>query len=146
MKYVFVIIILSMILITGCTVKDCGTNIFCFKEAAKYCSRASVNIIDEGNNIRLTSRGEWNGKCEVSLKIEAISNELSMQNPTLARTAIGKTLNCAVPVEVVEYNRDQYINEILNLEDKFNQYCSGPIKDALQGPLKEFIKEKIKIN
>ena len=135
-----------MILISGCAIKDYGTDINGFKESAKYCSRARVNIIHQGNNIRLTSRGIWFGKCKLSLKIEEISDELTQQNPTMARIAKGKTLNCAVPVEIVKYNRDQYIDEILNIEDKFDQYCSGPIKDALQGPLKEVIKEKLKIN
>lgn len=61
-------------------------------------------------------------------------------NPSLATNAKGKTLNCAVPLEVVEYDREKYVEELLLFEDRLNQYCSGPVKDAMQGPLKEVIK------
>ena len=144
MKYLFIFLILSIVLISGC-IKDCGTDLTCFIESAKYCSSARVNIINQGNNIRLTSRGIWFGKCKLSLKIEEIGEELKKQDPDLARIATGKTINCAVPVEIVNYDREAYIKEILTLEDRFNQYCSGPIKDALQGHLKEIIKEEINI-
>lgn len=116
----------------------------CFKELAKDCSRGRVNIIHEDTNIRLTSRGTLFEKCRLSLKIEEIGEKLRQENPTIATLTKGKTLNCAIPIEIVEYNQDQYIDEILNFGEKFNQYCSGPIKDVLQGPLKEVIKNKVK--
>lgn len=145
MKIFIPLLIFVMIFVSGCSIKECGTDLNCFKELAKDCSRGKVNIIHEDNNIRLTSRGTLFGKCKLSLKIEEIGEKLRQENPTMAILAKGKTLNCAIPVEIVEYNPNQYINEILNFEEQFDQYCSGPIKDVLQGPLKEVIKDKVKI-
>ena len=136
-------LIIVMFLLSGCTIQDCGTDLSCFKEQAKDCSRARVNINYQDNVVRLTSRGVWFNKCKLSFKIEKVGNQFVQKDPTLAKLAEGKTLNCAIPVEIVNYNPDQYIDEILNAEEKFDQYCSGPIKDALKGPLREIIKNKV---
>ena len=145
MRNILIFLFLLLILLTGCSIKNCETDLDCFKESAKYCYRARVNIIHEGNNIRLTCRGFWFGKCKLSLKIEEIGNELKKQDPNLARIAKGKTLNCAIPVKILETD-EKVIDEILNIENRFNEYCSGPIKDVLQGPLKDIIKEKMDLS
>lgn len=135
-------LIISVLLISGCSIQECGTDLNCFKELAKDCSRAKVNIKYEDNDVRLTSRGNWLSTCTVSLKIEKVGQRFIQEDPALASLAEGKTLNCKIPMEVVNYTPDQYIDEILNIEQKFDQYCSGPIKDVLQGPLKDVFKEK----
>lgn len=145
MRYILLLLILFFICLAGCSIKDCKTDINCFIESAKYCSKARVNIIHDETNIKLTSRGVWFEKCKISLKIEEVGGELVQQNPTIAKLAIGKTLNCAIPMEIINYNNSEYINEILNFDNKFDMYCSGPIKDVLQGPLKNVIKDKISL-
>jgi hypothetical protein len=129
-----------MFIVSGCSISECGTDLNCFKELAKDCSRAKVNIKYEDNDVRLTSRGNWFGECKLSLKIEKVGDQFVQKDSTLAKLAEGKTLNCAIPMEIVEYNQDQYVDEILNFEQKFDQYCSGPIKDVLRGHLGEAIK------
>src|SRR3989338_1559835 len=99
MKITLIVLVLAMFLVSGCAIKDCQTDLNCFKELVKDCSKAKVNIIYDDNNLRLTSRGIWLEDCRLSFKIE-----------------------------------------------QFNEYCSGPIKDALQGPLKNAVKEKMGMN
>jgi hypothetical protein len=143
MRYLIPILLISLILITGCSIQDCNTDLSCFKELAKDCSRAKVNIKYEDNDVRLTSRGNWFGECKISLKIEKVGDRFVQEDPTLAKLAEGKTLNCEIPIEIVKNNNEQYIDEILNLEQKFDQYCSGPIKDTIKGPLKDIVMKKI---
>ena len=146
MKITLIVLVLAMFLVSGCAIKDCQTDLNCFKELVKDCSKAKVNIIYHDNNLRLTSRGIWLEDCRLSFKIEQISEKLRQEDPNLAMLAEGKTLNCAIPLQVVEQNQDEIIDNILNLEEQFNEYCSGPIKDALQGPLKNAVKEKMGMN
>ncbi len=143
MKYIIPILVFSMLLVSGCNLRDCGNDWHCFMESAKSCSRARVSIVYEDNSVRLTTRGVWFGECKVSLKIEKVGQELRQRDPVMADMAEGKTLNCAIPLEIVEYNSEQYIDEILNIEDRFDEYCSGPIKDALQGPLRDIVKKEL---
>ncbi|MFA5176134.1 MAG: hypothetical protein WC413_02650 [Candidatus Nanoarchaeia archaeon] len=131
-KNIIIVLVLLLIFISGCSIYDCGTDINCFEEKAKSCSSAKVNIIEEGNNIRLTSRGILFGKCKFSLKIEQIGENLQQQNPGISKVLIGKTMNCEIPLEELNINLDNYLNDIANLKDgEYERYCSGPIKDIL---------------
>ena len=134
-----IILILALIFISGCTTKDCGVDLDCFQESANDCLKARVNVIEEGTNLRLTSRGEWFGKCEISIKIEKIDSTLNLLDPTLKQAIEGKTINCAVPKEIVKGN-ENYIKDILSTGETFDKYCSGPVKDILEGASKEAIK------
>ena len=143
MKIMIILSFVLMLLVSSCSTQDCGTDLTCFKELARDCSKAKVNIKYGDNDVRLTSRGNLFGECKISLKIEQVGEKLNQKDPALASLAKGKTLNCAIPIEIVDYNLDQYIDEIINLEQKFDQYCSGLIKDVLKGSIKETISKKI---
>lgn len=138
-KYFLIILVLLSILISGC-IPDCGTDLECFKEKAKDCSKSKVNILDgEGNNIRVTVRGFDKDSCRVSFKIESIGEKLKTKYPTETRIAVGKTLNCKISKKYAEYETLDYVEEIFNLPEEFDRSCSGPIKDLLEGPLKPII-------
>ena len=142
MRYLVIPLIVSVLVISGCSIKDCKDDLSCFEKSVKKCSKAKVNIKYEDNDVRLTSRGIWGGKCQVSLKVEKVGKKLRQKDPIASKIAEGKTMNCAIPLK--EINKPKQITELFLLEQKFNQYCSGPIKDAMQGPLKEMIQKKLK--
>ena len=134
-----------IIFTAGCVkIKDCETDITCFKENAKTCSKSKINLIDEGTNLRVTIRGYDATSCEISFKVESIDEKLKTQYPTETRIAIGKTMNCNIDKRYSKYEQLDYIDEILNLPEKFDESCSGPIKDLMQGPLKEVIVNEFK--
>lgn len=133
MKY-WIGILLFSIFLSGCAIENCNTNLNCFKDAIKTCSRAKVNIQYEDNDVRLTSRGTSFGSCKVSVKIEKVGEKLRQKDPTLASLAEGNTLNCAIPLEALK-SEEKIVDNLLQAEQKFNQYCTGPIKDALAARL-----------
>ena len=131
-----IFLIVFLIFIVGCSsIYDCGEDLQCFKEHSKDCQRTRVNAIYEENDVRITTRGLTDEGCRVSLKIEQISQKLKEEYPIETRNAEGKTLNCILPV------KSDYAEEILNLEETFNRACSGPVKVALQGPLKDILRK-----
>src|SRR3989344_6367856 len=144
-KYLAISLSLFAILITGCAkIKDCGTDFDCFKVNAKTCSRAKANLINEDNNIRVTIRGHSVDYCRVSFKIENIGENMRNKYPTESGIAIGKTMNCKVDKKYSEYKDLDYIEEITNLPNEFDRSCSGPIKDLMEGPLKEIMINEFK--
>lgn len=136
------ILILAIIFISGCSIKDCGTDLECFKESAKICSKAKVNLIGEGNNIRVTVRGLTADSCPVSFKIEELSQDIKEKYPSESRVATGKTLNCNIDKKYADYEELDYSEKILNITDNLEKSCSGPIKDLMKGPLKEVIEQE----
>ena len=114
-------------------IKNCGVDLDCFKEASKDCSRAKLYLNHEGGIAKLTLRGLTDDGCKVSLKIEEISDEIKQDYPTESLVAKGKTLNCVIPI------KDDYYEDIMNLEENIDSSCSGPIKDIMQGPLKDLL-------
>lgn len=131
-----ILIIGSIILVLLLRTKDCGSNLLCFENSAIHCGRATVNLNYADNIVRLTSKGIWFGKCELSLKIEKLSASLALKyqiNPELAN---GMTLNCAIPQNLFNGNPSEYVNEMFNANNNFDQYCSGPIKDILMSRIK----------
>lgn len=137
-----IILIIALIFISGCTTKNCGADLNCFQERAKDCLKAKVNIFEGETNLRLTSRGEWFGECKLSIKIEKIDPLLFLLDPTLKQAIEGKTINCAIPKEIVKEN-ENYVEDILSMGETFDKYCSGPVKDILKGTSKEIIKINI---
>ncbi|MBU1245724.1 MAG: hypothetical protein ABIJ20_01105 [Nanoarchaeota archaeon] len=129
MKYILIIILIGLIFISGCTI-DCGKDLDCFKEQVQNYNKARVNIINEGTNIRITCRGVSKDICLISFKIEEVSEDLRQEDPISAKIVVGKTLNCNIPLEVLEQDED-YFDKILSFEEEFDQYCTGPIKDIL---------------
>jgi len=144
-KGLIIFLVVFIIFIAGCVkIKDCGTDLNCFKESAKTCSKSKVNLIDGDDNLRVTIRGHDTTSCKVSFKIEDIGENLKTQYPTETRIAIGKTMNCKVDKKYSEYEQLDYIDEIFKLPEEFDKSCSGPIKDLMQGPLKEIIVNEFK--
>jgi len=145
-KIALLIFLLAFVVfISGCTkIKDCGTDLKCFKESAKTCSKSKVNLIDEGNNLRITVRGHSVNFCKVSFKIENLGDDLKIKYPTETKIAIGKTMNCNINKKYVDLKELNYIDEIINLPNEFDEHCSGPIKDLMQGPFKEIITKEFK--
>lgn len=142
-KKLMVLLFVVVIFIAGCVrIKDCGTDLNCFKENAKTCTKSKVNLIDGGNNLRVTIRGHDTDSCRVSFKIEEVSETIKGQYPTETRIAIGKTMNCKIDKKYSGYEQLDYIDEIFNLPEEFDKKCSGPIKDLMQGPLKEVIADE----
>lgn len=144
-KALIAFLIVFIIFITGCVkIKDCGTDLNCFKENAETCSKSKVNFVDEGTNLRVTIRGHDATSCEVSFKVEALGEDIKNKYPTETRISIGKTMNCNIDKKYSEYEQLDYTDEILNLPEKFDESCSGPIKDLMRGPLKEVIVNEFK--
>jgi len=134
-----IILILGLIFLSGCSIKNCNTDLECFKESAKTCSKVRVNLIEEKNNIRVTVRGLTANSCSVSFKLEEISDDIKKEYPLETRIAKGKTLNCLINKKYTDYEQPDYIDEIFHLPQEFETSCSGPIKDLMKGPLKEIV-------
>ncbi len=129
-KILIMVLIIALIFIEGCiTAKDCGTDINCFKEASKNCDTAKVNLNYEGTNIRVTLRGFQGENCLISFKVEEVGDALKQKYNGIYLIK-DKTLNCAVPLNIISINTD-YI-DILKSKDILNKYCSGPLKDLIQ--------------
>ncbi|MBI2666751.1 hypothetical protein HYX13_04015 [Candidatus Woesearchaeota archaeon] len=120
---------------------DCGTDTECFSKNSVNCSQTRANLIDEqGNNVRVTIRGFQQNSCRVSLKVEEVGLQLKEKYPQESVIAVGKTMNCNIDRRFAEENISFYIDKIFELEEEFNQSCSGPIKDLLGEHLKEIIQ------
>jgi len=137
------LILFSIFFISGCAIKDCGTNLDCFKSNAKNCSKVRANLIENDNNLRITIRGHDGDFCRISFKIEEIGEDLKRDNPVETKIALGKTMNCKINRTYSDNKQVDYINEILTFGDGLDKYCSGPIKDFIQYPLKEMVLEKL---
>jgi len=133
------ILVWGIVILSGCKIRECRTDLECFKESAMTCSRVRINLLREGNNIRVTVRGLTPGSCLVSFKIEKISQTIKNKYPFETKIAKDKTLNCKINKKYANYGELNYIEEIFNLPNEFEKSCSGPIKDLMKGPLKEII-------
>lgn len=134
------VLILLAVTITGCSVisQNCGTDFACFKNAANNCAPSRINLLHDGNNVRLTIRGTDSDTCSVSLKVEELGQDIRSKYPVESQVLIGKTLNCRVNA-----NLSNNINEIYKIPQALDRACSGPIKDLLKGPFKEIIKSEL---
>jgi len=141
-KFLPLYLLFIIIFISGCSIKDCGYDLMCFKESAKTCSRVKVNLIEEGSNIRVTVRGLTIDSCKVSFKIDGVGQKIKEQHPFETKIAIGKTLNCKINKKYADYENIDYTKEIFNLPEEFDKSCTGPIKDLMTGPLGGMVKEE----
>jgi len=137
--FILCFLLICLFFVAGCTkTKDCGDDVKCFGEEIKDCSKAKVYVSNEGNKIKVTSKGLSKDECRVSLRIEEVGWKLKEDYPTESFIAKGKTLNCNIPI------KENYSEAIQNLENYFDESCSGPIKDLLDGRFGEVIKKEIK--
>ena len=140
MKLLFLLLLTLLILVSACTkVTDCGSNIDCFKNSAEMCSKSRFLLSHQDNNILISLRGISDDKCGVSFKIIELSEELKKSYPLESAGLKGKTMNCLVPIKYKDINNWQ---KIINNNEKFDEYCSGQIKDLMQGPLKDILINK----
>lgn len=128
-KILIMVLIIAFIFIEGCITKDCGTDVNCFKEASKNCGKARVNLNYEGTNIRATLRGMDKENCLISFKVEEVGEDLKQKYEGIYLIK-DKTLNCAVPLDIISTNTNYMA--ILNSSDILDKYCSGPLKDLIK--------------
>ena len=135
------VLLLGLIfLISACAkVVDCNSDIECFKKNAETCSKSKFLLSHEGNDVLITLRGISNEKCGVSFKVTDISNEIKNNYPTESSGLKGNTLNCLVPIKYKDSNN--WI-ELVDITNKFDEYCVGQVKDLMQGPLKAILINK----
>lgn len=129
-----------LIFISGCSrTINCGSNIECFKNNAETCTKSKFLLNQDGNNILITLRGINNDKCGVSFKVMELNEEEKNNYPTESSELKGKTLNCLVPIKYKDANN--WLG-LIDVNEKFDEYCSGQIKDLAKGPLKEVLKNE----
>lgn len=128
-KILITILIIAIIFIGGCMIKDCDTDVTCFKEASKNCKRAKVNLNYEGTNIRATLRGFQGENCLISFKVEEVGDALKQKYNRISLIK-DKTLNCALPLNIMSTNTNY--TDILNSSEILDRYCSGPLKDLIK--------------
>lgn len=121
-----ILLLVFLIFLSGCSYSNCGYDLNCFEEYAKDCSKSKVNIIQDSNDVRITLRGVSKEGCKVSFKIEEISREYKNKYPNEALILEGKSLTCNIPI------KEDYSEEIMNIGDNVDNYCSGPIKDFVK--------------
>ena len=140
MRLLFLFLLVLVVLVSGCTkVTDCGSNIECFKNNAKTCSKSKFLIPQEGSEILITLRGIHKENCGISFKIINVGDKIKESYP-LAPELKGKTLNCFVPFRNIGLK--DWVKFIL-VDTQFDAYCLGQVKDIAKGPLEDIIKKKL---
>jgi hypothetical protein len=129
LKYITLILFLLLVL-GGCSSKDCGNDTSCFEESAKLCTRAKVSIFADDNNITAIVRGKTSDHCKVTFKVEELNSFIKSKYPTESMVAKGKTLNCLL--EKNKNDNTTYGYELKNIRDDFDNSCSGPLKDIIK--------------
>lgn len=135
-----IILVGFLFVVSGCArYQDCGSDINCFKDYAKTCTKSKLLLDNEKGNVLVTLRGIKDGTCGISFKIAEVKENVRNSYPDASELK-GKTLNCFIPMKYE--NKEAVIADA----QKFEEYCTGQIKEIVQGPLKDTLrKELIKI-
>ena len=136
-----ILLLILLFLISGCAkYADCDSDITCFQNYAKTCTKSKLFTNHDGNTILTTLRGVNDNKCGISFKITGVSEAIKNSYPNEASELKGKTLNCFVPLEYKDNNK---VLDLTEVSQKLDEYCTGQIKDIMKGPLKEILKNQL---
>ena len=101
--------------------KDCGTDDNCFNSYAAGCSKAKVNTISSQNNYNYEVLGKKRDNCIIEVTLTKVSDT---QPADMKQALEGRSMKCAIPRSTLETTP---VNNI----DSLNDYCTGPLKEAI---------------
>ncbi len=117
---VFLVIVALVLVVINFTT-NCNYDERCFNKYTEKCSRAKLNLIQEsGDQFYYEIQGSKADSCVMTIYLIK-SNEQTP--PEVKKFMQGKGMICEVPK--TELNKP--ISEIKNIND----YCTGPLKEAL---------------
>ena len=112
---------------------NCHDDVDCFQEKAIKCSPAKLTTDAGGNIYQYRIKAEKDDKCVITTTML----KASAQTPKTTRNILeGKGMVCELPQDVLE---NQDINEVPALMN----YCTGPLKEALQAITIENMYEQV---
>ena len=100
--------------------KNCESNETCFNSAAAKCSRATLNTLNQDNSYNYEILGKKGDNCLVKVSLIQVSQT---QPFDIKQALEGRDMKCSIPFEKLKVP----IKEIEN----FNDYCTGPLKEAI---------------
>ncbi len=123
--YVFLgLLTLFIVVLVFTHTKDCGSDEACFNKYAVDCKKVEAKVSKQNNLFFYEVQGKQKDtelKCIV--KITLLKSE-SNATPTLRTNLEGKGMVCTVPQKLL---KEKGLSDIENIND----YCSGPLKEAL---------------
>ncbi len=122
----FPLLLLCLVLIATLSITqlptNCGKDEQCFQDKAFECKLAKLSTHISGNKYTFTIQGQTNNKCVVTAKLEKTNEQTQF---AVKQALEGKAMVCEMPKELLQ---EKYITHIPDLMN----YCTGPLKEALQ--------------
>ncbi|MBS3167690.1 hypothetical protein J4216_01040 [Candidatus Woesearchaeota archaeon] len=117
-----VLVLVAIVIVFLLTLpKDCKNNEACFNEKAYKCSKAAVITTNELDTYRYEILGKKSNSCIIKITMLEVSNT----KPVEFKQALeGRSMKCAIPQNLL---LGSSIKEIKNVND----YCTGPLKEAI---------------
>ncbi len=116
---IIVIAIVSIFFFTRS--KQCNSDENCFNSYAARCSKAGVNTLNKDNTYHYEILGNKRENCIVEVTLLRLSET---QPVDMKQALEGRSMSCAIPRTTLQ---NQTMNSIQNLND----YCTGPLKEAI---------------
>lgn len=116
---VLVIIIISTVIITSA--KNCKSDDNCFNKATQKCSLAKVKTFNNDNLYNYKIIGKKSDNCIIEVTLVSLSES---QTKDLREALNERSMTCSIPKELFQ-------NKTIKDIDNLNDYCTGPLKEAI---------------